>query len=227
MKNILLLHGAIGSKDQFKPLITLLKPNYKIHTMNFSGHGGKPFENHFDIPQFAKEVDRYMEENNIQAIDILGYSMGGYVALYLAKNYPNRVKKIITLGTKFLWNPEIASNEVKMLNPDKIEGKIPAFAQALEKRHSPNNWKDVLNKTASMMTLMGEKNPLNLTDYNTIHHSVKIGLADKDEMVTTEETMDVVKAIPNAQFYTLNNSNHPIEKVDNQQLYHEIELFIN
>ncbi|MBE7440885.1 MAG: hypothetical protein HS119_00320 [Flavobacteriales bacterium] len=51
-------------------------------------------------------------------------------------------------------------------------------------------------------------------------------MADQDEMVTLEETMAVANAIPNALFYQLHNSKHPIEKVDLQQLTHEIIDFI-
>ena len=55
--------------------------------------------------------------------------MGGYVALQLANKHPKYVQKIITLGTKFAWDKETAAKEVKMLNPEKIEEKIPAFAK--------------------------------------------------------------------------------------------------
>ena len=47
-----------------------------------------------------------------------GHSMGGYVALKLALKRPELVDRIITLGTKFNWTPEVAAKEVKMLNPD-------------------------------------------------------------------------------------------------------------
>ena len=50
MKNIVLLHGAIGAKDQLQPLADLLKNDFIVHVFNFSGHGGKPFaEEHFSI----------------------------------------------------------------------------------------------------------------------------------------------------------------------------------
>jgi pimeloyl-ACP methyl ester carboxylesterase len=51
--------------------------------------------------------------------------MGGYVALKTAVLHPGRIEAIVTLGTKFHWDPENASNEVRMLNPEKIEEKVP------------------------------------------------------------------------------------------------------
>lgn len=226
MKNLLILHGAIGSKEQFGLLKKQLENQYHIHVINFSGHGGEAFKTSFNIAQFADDVLAYLNQQHISSVDVFGYSMGGYVALYLAKNAPDRINKIITLGTKFSWTLEIAQQEVRMLDAEKIEEKIPAFAELLKLRHAPNDWKEVLAKTAEMMLEMAQKNPLTITDFKTIQHQVKIGLADQDEMVTLEETTIVVETIPHAQFYRLENSKHPIEKVNLQQLTQEIVEFI-
>lgn len=226
MKKLFLLHGAIGSIAQLEPISELLKDNFEIHKLNFSGHGGRGFNNHFNIKQFAEDVIEYLTENKIQSVDVFGYSMGGYVALYLAKHYPKRVGKIITLGTKFKWDVNIANKEVKMLNPEVISEKIPAFANALEKRHHPIDWKIVLTKTSNMMLEMGLQNPLQLTDFKQINHEVKVGLAIDDEMVSKEETEEVYKTLPNSEIYFLPNSKHPIERVDLSLLAEEILNFM-
>jgi pimeloyl-ACP methyl ester carboxylesterase len=106
MKNIILLHGAIGAKDQLEPLAIELKQNgYTVYTLSFSGHGQTPFQTHFGIEQFALELEQFIKENNLQQPTVFGYSMGGYVALYLAHQQPTLLGNIITLGTKFEWNP--------------------------------------------------------------------------------------------------------------------------
>ena len=168
MQHILFLHGAIGAKDQFGPLKEKFKSDFNIHTLNFSGHGGTLMPELFSIETFANDVINYLKENNIERANIFGYSMGGYVALYMAKHHPEKVSKIFTLATKFLWTPEIAQREIKMLEPEKIEEKIPAFAEVLSKRHAPNDWKMVLQKTSSMMIALGNTSSLNLSDYETI-----------------------------------------------------------
>lgn len=214
MKNLLILHGAIGSKSQFNSLASLLNNQFNIHLLNFSGHGGEAFKENFNITQFADDVLVYLDQQKIESIDIFGYSMGGYVALYLAKNHPEKVGKIITLGTKLSWTPEIAAKETKMLDAEKMEEKIPAFAAILKDRHHPNDWKTVLRKTAHMMIAMGNKNILKDEDFKLIQHPVKMLLADNDEMVTYEETNHVTQLLPHATFEILPNSKHPIEKVD-------------
>lgn len=222
MEQLLILHGAIGAKDQLEPLKQQLSSQFIVHSINFSGHGSETLPEHFSIEQFAKDVITFLDKHAIPTINIFGYSMGGYVALFLAKNYPDRVKKVMTLATKFLWTPEIAQKEVKMLNPDVIAEKLPAFAQTLESRHLPNDWKEVLKKTAAMMLKLGEQNTLSLTDYSSIEQPVMITIGDKDSMVTLEETIAVYRQLKNAQFMVFPNTQHPIERVDVNRLSAEI-----
>lgn len=225
MKNLLILHGAIGSKSQFDSIASLLDNQFNIHLLNFSGHGGEAFKENFNIAQFAEDALAYLKLNKIESIDVFGYSMGGYVALYLAKNHPEKVNKIITLGTKLSWTPDIAAKETKILVADKIEEKIPAFAAILKERHYPNDWKTVLEKTAKMMIEMGNKNVLKDEDFKVIQHTTKMLLADNDEMVSKLETNHVADLLPHATFELLPNSKHPIEKVDIDALSGIIRAF--
>jgi len=226
MQDLLLLHGAIGSKDQFAALTEKLKGHFNIHTLNFSGHGDANMSGSFSIAAFADKVLEYIHSKDIQTIDIFGYSMGGFVALYLAKRHPEKIGKIFTLATKFLWTPEIAQREIRMLDAAKIAEKIPAFANELEKRHN-TDWKIVLQKTADMMVGLGENNPLQTEDYKVIGNPVRIAIGDKDMMVTLEETIAVYRDLPNATFAVFPNTQHPIEKVDVERLAGEICSFFD
>jgi len=219
MENLLILHGAIGSKKQFEGISETLKNSFTVHSINFSGHGGEPMPASFSIETFANDVLNYLSKNNITTINIFGYSMGGYVALYLAKHFPKKVNKIFTLATKFNWTNEIAAKEIKMLNAEKISQKIPAFAKLLQERHQPNDWKLVLHNTSNMMVEMGKKNPLTIEEYENIKTPVLIGIGDKDEMVTLEETIAIYRKLPNANLIVLPHTPHPIEKVNIKRLY--------
>ncbi len=225
MKNIILLHGAIGAKDQLEPLAVELKQHgYNIFTLCFSGHGQTPFQTHFGIEQFAVELEQFIKENNLQQPTVFGYSMGGYVALYLAKQQPNLLGNIITLGTKFEWSPEISAKETKMLDSKTIIEKVPKFAEALRKRHG-QDWELLLQKTAEMMLSLGNKNTLPLSDFAAVENKVLIGLADKDNMVSLEETTAVYKQLKNGAMYMLPNTKHPIETVDSKLLAELVTRF--
>ena len=227
MQAILLLHGAVGAVDQLSELETELAGSLSVHSLNFSGHGGSPFDDQpFSIKLFAEEVLDFLDEKEIESINIFGYSMGGYVAMFLAKYHPQKIKKIITLATKFKWDQAIAANEIKMLNAEKIEEKLPAFASTLQKRHAPNNWKTVLEKTAAMLLEMGKDNTLKPDDYLSIQQPTLLMLGDRDKMVTLDETLEVYKNMPNAQLAILPNTPHPIEMVNTEKLVYELKAFL-
>ena len=227
MKEIVLLHGAIGASDQLTNLRLLLEKNCKVYTFDFTGHGKRSNENtDFSIENFAADLDSFLQKQQLKHPIIFGYSMGGYVAIYHALNYANKAKKIITLATKFNWTTEIAAKEIKMLDADIMEEKIPAFALQLKKRHG-DYWKNVLNKTAQMMTMMGEKNPLLPEELNNLELPIYFGLGDDDKMVTKDETQNFCRASKKGSFFILPQSQHPIEKANIVDLSNKInEIFI-
>lgn len=225
MKELLLLHGALGSKEQFAELEKQLEGKFKTHALNFSGHGRRPSHQHgFTIQNFTHEVLDWLNEHYESKIDIFGYSMGGYVALWLARFYPDRVNRIFTLGTKLAWNNEIAEKEIKMLQPEIIEVKVPAFAQALADRHGEHEWKSVMSKTAHLMHDLAHSH-LTDQDFIKIEHQVQLGLGDKDNMVSFDETDYVKRLLKNGSLLTMNNTPHPLEKVEANLLAKEIERF--
>lgn len=226
MNPVLLLHGAIGAKDQLEPLKRTLSDIFDVHAINFAGHGGEPMpEGGFAIETFGQNVLDWMSANDMEQVNIFGYSMGGYVGLWLAKNHPTKVGKLFTLATKMEWTPEISTRETKMLNPAKITEKIPAFAAALAKRHAPQNWEDVLTETATMMVNMGNKNPVKHSDLSAIKTPTIIGIGDSDNMVSLAETRAAYEEVPNALLIVFTEMQHPIEKVNSSRLADELESF--
>jgi esterase/lipase len=165
-----------------------------------------------------------VNDNKAGRINIFGYSMGGYVGLYLAKIYPEKIRKVFTLATKFRWNEEISALEVKMLDAAKIKEKVQMFADELKNRHG-TNWEKVLSKTAEMMTNLGRENTLKTDDYSAIENEVLIGIGDRDKMATIEESIDVYRRLKSGRLLVLPNTPHPLEKVNTERLVYEIKGF--
>jgi|SRR4030095_3374915 len=226
MKNLLFLHGALGSKQQFKKIEEELKSSFEVHSINFSGHGGEPVpQEPLSIEMFSSDVLNWLQDNRIKEVDIFGYSMGGYVALYIARNFPGKTRRIFTLATKFDWTEEISAREVKMLDSAKIKEKVPAFAKELSARHFPESWEKVMNKTAEMMINLGRKNTLLSEDYSKIENDVLVGVGDRDKMVTLEETIEVYRQLKNGRLLVMPGTPHPLEQVDGKRLASEIKNF--
>jgi pimeloyl-ACP methyl ester carboxylesterase len=216
--NLILLHGALGGESQFAPLITALKNHFQVYTYDLEGHGGKPIPDQYSIASFEKELIQFMHDHELNNVPVFGYSMGGYIALSAAKNHQGCISKIMTLGTMLKWSPEIAANETKMLDPDIIEAKIPKFAQQLQERHAPQDWKAVMRKIAEMMMEMGKGAAMTDADFGEINLPVLVGLGSNDQMVKLEHTLEMVDIMPGAEFRLFEGWKHPIESVEVEEL---------
>jgi pimeloyl-ACP methyl ester carboxylesterase len=217
---IVLLHGALGCEKQLLPLKdALVHEGFHADTMNFSGHGGIHTDE-LSIQQFAEELERTVSDTGNTAI--FGFSMGGYVALYLAAIGRLNATKIITLGTKLQWSPDSSRQEIKNLNPEKIREKVPAFASYLESLHG-ENWPRLLEQTAKMMQGMGENPPLTATNLPGIQIPVIAMRGEKDVMVSEEETLWAVNLLPNASYVAVPDWQHPIDRIPGSALVEELK----
>lgn len=225
-KNIILMHGALGSRMQLEPLKARLSALFNVYDLNFEGHGGNPTDNNYSMDLFAGNLLEIFKNNNLDSAHLFGYSMGGYVALNFASHHPDLVENIITLATKFDWTQETAEKEVKMLDPEKIKEKVPRFAELLRERHAPVDWEEVLRKTAWMMLDLGSGNHLDDEIFQKIKHKVLISIGDLDKMVSIEESEQVADLLPNGSLKVIEGCEHPIEKVDMKILASIITDFI-
>ncbi|MDR6369387.1 pimeloyl-ACP methyl ester carboxylesterase [Chryseobacterium bernardetii] len=226
MPNLILLHGALGHSDIFKPYLNVLSSYFTVHTPLFSGHGDQELpEGSLTIKKYVQELSEYCKVNNLTDVSIFGHSMGGYVALCYAMENPDNVNSVITLGTKFDWTEEEAIKESKMLNPDVILEKIPQYAQLLESQHG-TKWKQLLPAIADLMIDLGKNPPLE-NNFATITTPVQIMVGDKDNMVTLEESARVYRSLPNAKLAVLPDTKHPMDKVRPNLLLNLIKDFWN
>lgn len=212
--SLILLHGAIGAASQFEQLMGKLSQDFDVHAFDFSGHGNNSYTGNLNMEIFEGDITNYMDANDLNQCNLFGYSMGGYAALNLSMKHPKRVLRIMTLGTKWYWNKDIANKETKMLHADTISEKVPAFAEMLHLRHSGQGWKPLLERTIEMMIQLGEDGGFKEADLAGIDLPVKICLGSEDRMVTMDESVNTAENLPNGTFELLNGVSHPIEKLD-------------
>lgn len=203
-----------------------LKEFFHCRLLNFSGHGGKEFEEEFNIYQFADEIISACNGHKTKPY-AFGYSMGGYAALLAQLKAEKLFKGIITLGTKFDWNPQTALAEKALLNTELIETKFPSFANTLMERHKPLNWKTVLDKTALLIKHLGDNSPLNHETMKNIKSPVLITRCEFDNMVTREESTAASNVIPYSNYTEIVSCQHAFEKVNKSMLKEIILAFVN
>jgi pimeloyl-ACP methyl ester carboxylesterase len=225
MKKIIYLHGALGCSNQARELTRSLNFHFDCFSTDFTGHGFRPaYFGDLSIDLFTMDLYKFMDELEIVGADLVGYSMGGYVALNYARKYPDRVGKIFTFGTKFDWNPESALREAKMLNPQKILEKVPKFANELQELHG-DKWERLVEQTAEMMLNLGSNPILTPEELSKIQNSVYISVGDKDSMITIEESANAFRSLPNARFTVFPSTIHQITKIDLMRLRNELVEF--
>ncbi len=209
--SLLLLHGALGSARQ----LASLQARVRGHAIDLNGHGSNaiPAEG-IRFEQFITDIDAAFAEHRWSCADLFGYSMGGYAALLYAASYPKRVKSVVTLGTKFVWTEEGLQKELRKLDPDVMEAKVPAFAKALADVHGNDRWRHVVVAIAQSMTNLAHK-PL-LTDevVARIHCPVLCCVGDGDTTAVPEDTRSFAARLPNAGVLVLPNARHPFDEVD-------------
>lgn len=226
MLNLILLHGALSHPMIFEPFIPELSKYFTVHTPLFSGHGNSelPLDG-ISIETYTVELKEFIEKENLNDVYIFGHSMGGYVALCYASQYPEKINSIMTLGTKFNWTEQQALKESKMLDPEIIAEKVPQYAQLLETQHG-EKWKQLLPSIAELMIALGKNPPLQ-DNLATINVPVQIMVGDKDNMVTLEESAEVYRSLPNAKLAVLPDTRHPMDKVRPNILLHLMKDFWN
>ncbi|WP_425392761.1 alpha/beta fold hydrolase [Ekhidna sp.] len=224
MEKMVLVHGALGAADQMIPLKKLLEKDFEIEIIEFEGHGSKSsIGGAFTLDGLTSQLFRAIDSH--KPVHIFGYSMGGFVALISASQGNTNIKSITTLGTKMKWSPQIAEQEIKHLNPDKIKEKVPAFASALEKRHG-SEWELVLYRTTEFMKKLGDAAPITKERMRQVDIPVHLCLADEDQMVSKEETEEVNEWLPNSRILSITESKHPIEQTNLTALAESVRSFI-
>ncbi|MDZ4839534.1 MAG: alpha/beta hydrolase [Bacteroidota bacterium] len=214
---LLLLHGALGDKSDFNSITTTLHAP-TIHTLDFNSHGNSEVKENFGIDAFAEEVVDYLDQHEIEAVNIFGYSMGGYVALYLARYNPERIGKIMTLGTKWDWTEEYAEQQTAKMDLELMQKKVPAYLVELTNRHKATNIEELMERTVGMMNDLGEDNLLFDEVIRTIEAPILITAGDKDNTLTVKETILTSKTLPNGEYHIWENVKHPFNQAPIQDL---------
>jgi pimeloyl-ACP methyl ester carboxylesterase len=103
---VILLHGWINSWGVWEDFMVNLAESapYKVYALDFWGFGesAKTMRGQsppFKVAAYGQMVDQFMEALGIQSAPVFGHSMGGTVALTVALEYPERVKKVAIVGS--------------------------------------------------------------------------------------------------------------------------------
>lgn len=212
---IILLHGALGNAQTLAPLKARLEIDspFAPRSIDFYGHGQTDANDRpYQIEAFAAQVSEAIYAHRAAPARIFGYSMGGYVALYLALTEPEIVHSVFTLGTKFDWNEKSAEKETRFLDAERLKEKNTKFYADLAAKHS--DLPAVLAHTQGLMLALGKEPLLTEERLAALETRVRFGLGDRDEVTSLDETVRAYRAVKDGQLQVLPGTRHPLETVN-------------
>ncbi len=96
-KIVVILHGLLGSLDNWQSLARRLSEKYHVITVDQRNHGKSPHDDSMSYELMAADIQEFLDGLNFPSVYLMGHSMGGKVAMQFALNYPDRVEKMIVV----------------------------------------------------------------------------------------------------------------------------------
>ncbi|PLT32195.1 2-succinyl-6-hydroxy-2,4-cyclohexadiene-1-carboxylate synthase [Bacillus sp. V5-8f] len=123
---LLLLHGFTGNLKTWLPLVQILESKYRFIMVDLIGHGktDSPEDyKRYSMEKAAKDLKNILETIDVKKTNVLGYSMGGRLALSFARSYPEYVERLILESA----SPGLRTEEERSIRQEsdrKLAGRI-------------------------------------------------------------------------------------------------------
>ncbi|MDC8757100.1 alpha/beta fold hydrolase [Janthinobacterium fluminis] len=103
---VLLLHGLGSCAADWRPQIDALAPRYRVIAADLRGHGRSPAPGGaWDIADLADDVFDLMAQLRLRRVHLVGFSLGGMVALEMASRVPERVASLCLINSQPFSGP--------------------------------------------------------------------------------------------------------------------------
>lgn len=232
---VILLHGWLGSWGLWQETMAYLGRFYRTYALDFWGFGesGKKRDS-YAVQDFVTLVDQFMEQLGIEGAPLVGHSMGGTVSLSVAIQYPQRVRKVVIVGSpiagsslslllKLFGQRLIASLVYHNLWALKLSFRILAPFYTRDPR-----WPDMMSRDLSDTTLesfllsIASLRKTDLRPYITQIQVPVMGMyGAKDNVVHPDQWIPLKQGIPNSRVERFQDAGHFI-MLDEPQKFTEI-----
>jgi pimeloyl-ACP methyl ester carboxylesterase len=209
---IVVLHGANGSAKEMEPLSAPLRPYGRVIAHDLPGHGGRELPDRLSIPGAAQDVIARLDREGIERAFVVGYSLGGYEALYLARHFPQRILGACAIATKFFFDAETVKYWTYLAQPERLDRPGNPRAAEMLAAHGPY-WKAVTIANCALFGDLGASPPLTEDDLRAIERPVMLVNSNRDALIQWDETLALGKLIPGARLAMFYGLAHPLRNV--------------
>lgn len=116
---LILLHGGLGAIEMFGDVLPSLAQTRQVVAVDLQAHGRTAdIDRPLSFELMAGDIAALIKHLGFAAADVMGYSLGGGVALRIAIEHPEAVKKLVLVSTPFKregWYPEILADPLHHL----------------------------------------------------------------------------------------------------------------
>ena len=153
---LILLHGGLGGIGMFAQLLPALAENRQVVAIELQGHGHTADINRpFSFELMADDVAALVKHLGLAKPDLLGYSLGGGVALQTAIRHPEVVRKLALVSVPFSgdgWYPEVRAG-MKSMNVDAAKAMVgsPMHQAYIKTAPNPDDWQTLVVKTGELI----------------------------------------------------------------------------
>lgn len=244
---LVFLHGFTNSSLGYLPLGRLLAAHYRVFLLDQRGHGesDKPPCCYTRL-DYAHDAKLFMDRFGLQKAHIAGHSLGGMVAQTLAAYWPERVDRLMvigsTIGRRSLPSPDSP-------RPPPTFGPLDAEIRALKDPIDPDSafmkvWWDVPGldpQTQHHMRRESARIPADLwramldqgevsRDLRTTAHRIKaptlLLFGGKDTLFSAEDNREMASWLPHAKAVTLESLGHSLPEEDPKAVGAELLAFL-
>jgi 2-hydroxy-6-oxonona-2,4-dienedioate hydrolase len=129
-EDVVMLHGTSGHLEAFIRNVQAFATHYRVHAIDMLGHGwtGKP-DYPYEIPRYVEHVLAYLDACGIGAAHLIGESLGGWVAAWLASEQPDRVASLQLLAAGGTRANPVVMERILASTRQAVYGGDPALSR--------------------------------------------------------------------------------------------------
>ena len=153
---LILLHGGIGAIEMFGEVLPSLAQNRQVVSVDLQAHGRTAdIDRPLSFELMAEDIAALIKHLGVEVADVMGYSLGGGVALRIAIQHPEVVRKLVLVSTPFKrdgWYPEILAGMGQM-GPQVAEQmkQTPMYQLYASIAPKPEDWPVLLTKLGELL----------------------------------------------------------------------------
>jgi pimeloyl-ACP methyl ester carboxylesterase len=115
---LVLLHGGLGSGEMFAPILPLLTAQHQVILADLQGHGRTAdIDRPLDVRLMADDIAALIDHLGLERPDVVGYSLGGGVAMQVAFRHPEKVGRLVAASANITRNaiyPEMLAQQAQV-----------------------------------------------------------------------------------------------------------------